>query len=268
MSFSMKQDCISVEYDGEHHDVSINIDDCGGEWIVCLHGLQTNKSVFSSFLGDPRLDHYSKLSLDFIGFGVSSRSSDFSYDIKDHMMICLLVLDALGISLFHIVGHSLGGMVGVLMLRQCNDRLISLCNLEGNLVLSDCGKSADIVKMDYFHFQSVGFMTVKDDLAQSPAPSAPFRSKAIDDIASYAFYKSSQSIVAWSEGERLKVIFNNAHTLRLFVYGSENVEKSANVDQSVERVEIKGAGHFMILDQPIASNDAIISFIGQSESNI
>lgn len=53
------------------------------------------------------------LLIDFLGHGYSDRPADFGYRIEDHARTIVALIDALGLSDCGIVGHSMGGAVGI-----------------------------------------------------------------------------------------------------------------------------------------------------------
>jgi pimeloyl-ACP methyl ester carboxylesterase len=82
-------------------------------------------------------------------------------------------------------------------------------------------------------------------------------------IPAKVFYKTSVSIVEWSDSEKLRAIFNVSNVRRLFLYGSKNARKASVVSDSVEKVEVPDAGHFMLLDQPEFCYRTLAQFISQ-----
>lgn len=99
-------------------------------WLVGLPGLQSDKTLFDGMFSDARFARFSRLALDLVGD-----------DLEEQARGVLHHLDEKGITHFSIVGHSLGGMVGTLLLDRAPDRVRSLVSLEGNLTLEDCGAS-------------------------------------------------------------------------------------------------------------------------------
>src|SRR6478672_7608818 len=53
------------------------------------------------------------LLVDFLGHGYSDRPLDFGYRLEDHARTIIALIDALGSSECGLVGHSMGGGVGV-----------------------------------------------------------------------------------------------------------------------------------------------------------
>lgn len=230
-------------------------------WIVLLHGLQSNKQVFAELLQQPLFQKYSILALDFVGFGSSSKPEDFSYDLQDQADVVEGVLDELKIESFHIIGHSMGGMVGILLLDQLKNRVLSLVNLEGNLVADDCGASISIVDAHTFaDFSVSGYETFKDSQRKSKELGVEKRLKWISMIPDFAFYRSAAAIVRWSKSEKLLALFLRAPQKKLYVYGEKNREKGKRLPGFIEKAEIPNAGHRMLTDNLFGTYVAIENF--------
>ncbi len=232
------------------------------EWVVCIHGLQTNRTAFDDLLARPFFKRHSVLALDCIGFGDSEKPDDFSYDLWEQAELCVAVLEELRVERCHLVGHSMGGMIGTFLLGQLGARVSSFVNMEGNLVMSDCGKSADVARQTYEDFEKSGYAALKAEVSSSKEPSAALRSACLRQTSARAFQGSSVSIVEWSKSERLVPLFNDAPQRKAFLYGSTNARKVANVGKSVQAIEIPDAGHFMMCDNPKETYESIEGFIG------
>jgi pimeloyl-ACP methyl ester carboxylesterase len=255
---------VTVVFKGENLTVSLLISKrTNNKWIVCLHGLQSNAQLFEDLFTQSFLNSYSLLAIDLIGFGNSAKSDDFSYDIADQAEIIKLMLAKLHIKQLHLIGHSLGGMVGVLLLEPLREVILSFANLEGNLVLADCSISKDVVQYTQAEFESTEYERLKESVRQSGQKSTAHRSDWLETITARVFYKTSASIVEWSKHEKLLTLFSEAPTKRMFMYGVENASKAALVPASIKQVGIAGAGHFMLLDNPEACYAALEDFIAE-----
>jgi pimeloyl-ACP methyl ester carboxylesterase len=252
---------ISTEFGGQEIGVSALVADTQSDWIVALHGIQSNKELYEPLLSQPFATEYSQLAIDFVGFGGSDKPESFSYSAEDQAQIVRQVLGHFAIERLHLIGHSLGGMVGTLLLPQLGSRVLSFANLEGNLVGADCGASKDTIQFSIEEFVSAKYDWMRERIAQSQEPSAALRRKWLEAIPAEVFYKTSASIVDLSNSERLQTIFNDTNVRRLFMYGSKNARKAAEVSDSVEKVEIPDAGHYMLLDQPQACFAALRKLI-------
>lgn len=257
----MGQQIHSLEYKGLKLDISLNEKKGSDVWIVCLHGLQSNKALFRQMLDRPFYQDLSYIALDFVGFGNSSKPDDFSYDLGDQSEIIEQVIKDRAIPSMHLIGHSMGGMVQILLLDRLGDSVLSCTNLEGNLTIEDAGTSLKVSKDTFEDFKNSEYPLLKKSLESSQEPSASLRREALDLIPDYAFYKSSQSIVEWSKSKKLLGLFNDSPVRKLFVYGDANRRKTEFLAPSIQTAEIPNAGHFMLLDNLNACCEKIEDFI-------
>src|SRR5260221_2002633 len=132
---SVKEEIINVPYKGISFKISFFVEERSSEYILCLHGLQSNKELFIPLLEQKFLEKYSFVALDSIGFGNSSKPENFSYDVEDQTRIVTEVIKQLSIKKLHIIGHSLCGVIGTLLLQPLEARILSFVNAEGNLTL-------------------------------------------------------------------------------------------------------------------------------------
>ncbi len=229
-------------------------------WIVCLHGIQSNKKIFSALLEKPFFKDYSLLSIDFIGFGKSSKPTDFSYDIEDQAMMVEKLLKELGIEECHIIGHSMGGMVGTLLLEKLGKNVLSFVNMEGNLTGKDSGASLRVLEQSFDTFCAGGYETFKKKETDTMEPGTTERIKSLSMIPDYAFYKAAESIVTWAKSDKLMEIFTSAPQKKLYVYGNRNSDKAARVPDSIQKAEIANAGHRMLTDNLEGTYETIERF--------
>ncbi|RDX75383.1 putative lysophospholipase BODYGUARD 4, partial [Mucuna pruriens] len=87
------------------------------ENVIFLHGFLCSSSswtqtVFPCF--SERVNHYRLIAVDLLGFGMSPKPRDCSYTLKDHVeMIEKSVIQALELSSFHLVAHSMGCIIAL-----------------------------------------------------------------------------------------------------------------------------------------------------------
>jgi pimeloyl-ACP methyl ester carboxylesterase len=159
-----------------------------------------------------------------------------------------------------IVGHSLGGMIGVLLLKPLSEILSGFVNMEGNLVLSDCGASLEVAGAEFLDFQARLYSSLKQEVLQD----CPKRALWLDDIPDYVFYASSQSIVEWSKSEKLLALFGESQCCSLYVYGDRNKEKLLTVPNHISTCQINNSGHFMLLDNPNSTYACLEGFLASA----
>lgn len=163
------------------------------------------------------------------------------------------MLEASGIDRFHLVGHSMGGLTGLLLAERCRDRVLSFTDIEGNLAPEDCFLSRQIVT----HRAE----TDEDFLAD-------FRDRAADSrFAASALYAASlphkvragavraifTSMVELSDHGDLLERFLALPMPRVFMHGAQNSALSylpTLREHGVEVSEIGECGHFPMYSNP------------------
>lgn len=226
----MSSQIIPVNYSSLDLKISITIRRKSEKWIMFFHGIQSDKELFTKLIKQSFFDNYSLLAIDFVGFGASSKSKNFSYDVLDQANICQEIINKLKIKELNLIGHSLGGMVGTLLLEPLKDIIKSFINMEGNLVYADCGLSKVVADLSFEDFKNQ-------------------YSKKIS-VPDFVFYKTSVSIVKWSKSEKLLKLFKESPVRKLFVYGEKNSNKVKILPKNFNSAMISNAGHFMLIDNP------------------
>lgn len=258
----MKKTTIKINHNNIQFEIDVFISQWNNDkWLIWIHGLQSNKKLYLDFFSDEDLSGFSKLAIDLVGFWDSSKSQDFSYDIYDQSIIVQKIIEALNIESFHLIGHSLGWMVWTLLLEILGIKMLSFVNLEWNLVWSDCWESKNVANQDYQEFSDVWYEKIKDNLRDGTEPSFSSRLLWVNDVPNYAFYKTSESIVEYSEREELLHKFIDSDVRKVFVVGDKNMEKIDSIKDKVDYITIKNSGHFMYLDNPDDFNSKIKAFI-------
>lgn len=255
----MKEQIVRVKYHGTSLDISVSIQNRTPDWVVCLHGLQSNKKLFDSLVEQPVFNEHSTMAIDFVGFGMSEKPVDFPYTVDEQAVVVEHLLSTLKARKLTLIGHSLGGMVGILLLEPFKGNITAFVNMEGNLVLSDCGPSKDVARTDFTQFQANGYQALIQQAAQAHRQRAAW----LRDTPDYVFYKMSQSIVEVSESEKLVGLFADAKCRRLFVCGDENRGKTEAVPKGVTCRQISNSGHFMLLDNPAETYACLVEFLAQ-----
>ena len=106
----------------------------GPETVLLLHGLTQQSHAFDA-VAARLIRRHRCLALDFRGRG-ESEWADGTYVIPQYVADVLALLDALGLGAVHVVGTSLGGLVGLSLASVAPERLRSL-------ILNDIGPEID-----------------------------------------------------------------------------------------------------------------------------
>jgi pimeloyl-ACP methyl ester carboxylesterase len=84
----------------------------GGDHVICLHGLGSNKASFFETVSALTPEH-TVHAIDLPGFGASSKPARAGYDAAYFARAVLGYMDASGLDRAHLVGNSMGGRVAL-----------------------------------------------------------------------------------------------------------------------------------------------------------
>ena len=225
--------------------------------IVFIHGLGCSSKSFHKAWDFGRLADYSLLAFDLPGFGLSEKPVNYSYAMEDQAELCLSTLEQFGTKRVHIVAHSMGGAIGVLLTQKFVPH--SFVNVEGNLIAEDCGLvSRNTIKINEQDFVNYGFF----DLCKL---TADYKENSFDLVNTMpeAFYRSAESLVQWSDSGKLSNIFDQLTVPKLYVYGQENASMPIlqKLNVKTQTKQIPNSGHFPMIDNADAFYSAIADFI-------
>jgi pimeloyl-ACP methyl ester carboxylesterase len=99
--------------------------------IVMLHGWGSYHGVWKNSMEALQNTHYC-IAIDHLGFGHSDKPAKADYSIRAQARRALKLMDELGLSQFSIMGHSMGGQIGMIMASElAPERITSLVNVGG-----------------------------------------------------------------------------------------------------------------------------------------
>lgn len=234
-------------------------------WLICLHGLQSNRQMFEALLVDSRFANFNILSLDLVGFGDSSKPEGFDYDLLSQARTVLAAIQVYSVEHAIWIGHSLGGMIATLVAREAPSYVTALVSLEGNLTFADCTKSAEVASVSFEAFQGQYFSMIQE-IVQAGV-TGERRADWMRSTPDYVFYRSSQSIVKWSRSGELLREFENHTVPKLLMKGAVSQFRSQPKGPFVRIQEIPKSGHFIMLDAPEDALATISSFIEGISTN-
>lgn len=249
---------VAIEIDGKRLSVAVRERTAGPRWIVALHGLQGNQSVYESLFTRDVFSEFSILTMDFVGFGDSDKPSDFEYTLQNQAKVVCAVLEKKKIVKLALVGHSFGAMVSTLLTQVLDGQLTDFANLEGNLTLKDCGESAKAVGLNEQEFIA-DYEARKKRIATDGA-SGPTRARALEKVPAHVFYSMAKSIVANASNPGFLETFECASARKLLVVGGAS-KYTTRSPRNTQVKTIEGATHFMLLEKPDETFTAVASFL-------
>ncbi len=230
----------------------------GKNAIVFVHGFGSSKEVFVEAFDNEELQSFTLLSTDLIGFGESDKPPGFSYRMREQASVLKKVIEHLGVKRFHIIAHSMGGIVGIELAEMMPEQIRSLINLEGNLTIEDCTMSKQVAEMSETYFAQEGFDNLRSSITEESKKagneSLKDYLKSLVKATPKSLHKSAISTVHESSRGDLLTRFEKLPYYKCYIYG----EKSKGVFPAEKMLKQKGiplfyvsnSGHSMMKENP------------------
>lgn len=230
--------------------------------IFFLHGLGCSMKTFEHAFLNEDLREYSLLAIDFPGFGNSSKPDNFSYSLRSHAKCIEHFIEIYPAFRLHIVGHSMGSAVGLLLSDNILKSVISFVNVEGNLIKEDCSLiSREATRHSFKKFQEQTFKKLVN-----PRCNPDFKYFDLSSSSSVAFYNSAKSLVQCSENEKLLNTFQRLNAHKIYFYGDKNSKMDILCRLAdVEKKSVSQSGHFLMEDNPNEFYSKLHSFLTQAK---
>ena len=229
----------------------------GPESIVFLHGLGASKSSFKPCFELDSFKGYTLAAPDLPGCGESLWLEASSYTMEDQADIVLQWMRDRDFGPLTIVGHSMGGVIGIYLAEALGPRVTKFFNLEGNLRGRDCTFSGKIASLSMEAFEKRGLQqfkrTLEDLMHTDSSPGLKEYYKSISRCAPQALYLSAVSLVSESYRGRLKERFLNVSAETWYVFGERSMDTYTRRFLEYHHIPyftVPKSGHFMMEDQP------------------
>jgi pimeloyl-ACP methyl ester carboxylesterase len=231
-------------------EIAAYVRDTGRDIIFFVHGLGCTKESFIDAWNSQRLEGYSIITPDLPGFGNSPGNSKFSYRLEDHAEICRLLLEQYPEKKVHLVGHSMGGAIALLLIDLDPGRIISFTNVEGNLFNTDCSISRSAVTSPSFEsFKQTLFNRLKYYDILKTDRGTRLWAEWIEKSDPDAFNRSAESLVRWTDSGMLLEKFKNLKCKKTYFCGEKNSRRKVlDLISEIQIVSISGSGHFPMND--------------------
>ena len=215
--------------------------------IVFLPGVGCIKECFDAAFAAESLKNYGILTADFLGFGESDKPDEFAYTLEDHAAITKLLIQALHLDHLIVVGHSMGGVVGLLLAEELPiDNFISA---EGALVSQDISGLTGITHSEE-EFTTTGFDAFRHMLLATGRKDFTTWAHWLETADKKALFRALWSTADWANNPKLLRLFNKLPK-KSYLYGAER-SKEYLLPQLVHTTiyRLENCGHFMMLDDP------------------
>lgn len=226
-----------------------------GPSLVLLHGLGASKHDFVPALRAPGMESFDIVAIDFPGCGSTAYPPD-GLTIEDLADLVGAVADRLGLTDATVVGHSLGGVVGLLVAERRTDLVARFVDIEGNLAPEDCFLSRQLTILEPGSSGSVAQAAiVRRQLGGDPTTGARlFADRLAREIEARAVRDYATSLVRLSDdGHLLERLFRLACPAA-FVHGERRRAQLPYLDAldagEIELVQVPKGGHWPHVDDP------------------
>jgi len=253
---------LHVDYQGKAYALSVRLRPSSGNLVVFLHGWGGGKECFAGVFSSDALKDYSICTIDLLGFGESEKPEDFSYDLLDQANIVALAVNSLNAKKVYLVGHSMGGSIGLLAAPQVKNLAVFI-GAENNLAPDGSGAdSRTIAKRPFWLFKSSTLPLLKSLLRVHPKRSMRVWARLYDEASPLALYRSVQSLVTWSDSGKLLPLFT-ALPRKAYIYstnGKRRKDVVPKLDKSIT-YKVPASGHALMTDNPDGFYGAVAGII-------
>lgn len=224
--------------------------------ILFLHGFGSTKEDYADITLQPAFEGHPFIAYDAPGCGETECADLARINIPLLVKTAQAVLAHFGVDRFHLVGHSMGGLTGLMLADAAPDRVLSFVDIEGNIAPEDCFLSRQI--HDHSREDDLRFFRdfiERTRLAADPA-SALYAASLAHKVRTGAVRGIFESMVELSDNGGLMEKFLALPFPRQYMYGATNAHLSYLDDiaaQGVQLACIPDCGHF-----PMYSNPALM----------
>ncbi|HEX3190511.1 MAG TPA: alpha/beta hydrolase [Streptosporangiaceae bacterium] len=236
--------------------------------IVFLHGFGSTKEEYADIALQPAFAGRPFLAYDAPGCGETSCEPLPEISIPFLVKTAQTVLRQAGIRRFHLVGHSMGGLTGLLLAHQDPGRVLSFVDIEGNLAPEDCFLSRQVLTHSSGDAESF-FDDFIERIRRSPSySSALYAASLRHKVRPGAVRGIFESMVDLSDHGNLMAKFLSLPCPRMFMYGEQNSSLSYLTKLSangIELAEIPHSAHWPMYSNPAAMWERIAEFHSRSK---
>lgn len=242
----------------------------GAETLLYLHGLGSSKEDFLGAWQVPEWANFTLAAFDAPGCGATGGyRHGVPLGVDDIVSAAEAFVTHLELSDLTVIGHSMGGLVGLLFVERNPGLVRRFVNIEGNLGPEDCAIYSRRVFRQQFLGRARKFM---DDLEEEMRQSgiAGFTCAADQlrkNVQCPAFFDYCRSIVDYSDHRPLRAEFLDLQLPKLYVHGSENVGLSHIPllhEHGVQVCSVPEANHFPLYSNPDSVYAALVGFMRET----
>lgn len=256
---------LNVTYEGILLEIEYFLRPGAETTLLYLHGGGCSKDDFIEAVQRKELTGYTLVGFDFPGCGNSPYPPQSRLNIDDLVEITQLVIENLRLNNIVLIGHSMGGLISLLLAERHPSRIQAFVSVEGNLSSDSCNFSRKIISFSLEEWEKVEFPKLIKTLTESGNKGHEEFAKTLEKHSSpRAFYDACHQIVDYSDNGDLARRFIELTIPRILLYGSEN--RSMRHIEELKRkglgvYEIPNSNHFPFYDNPGEYYKVVVSFL-------
>lgn len=238
--------------------------------LLYIHGLGESGLCFESLMTDPRLQQWHHLAADLPGYGKSFWSPD-ALGLEEFAQRLRALWPMLPDTKVVLVGHSMGGVIGTLLLESLGpeekERVAGFVNVEGNISSGDCGFSAWATARSLDDWLDDGFAQLLEEIEQQEEIPRINRSygASVAMCDPRAFHRNSRELVRMSVAEDLAPRLAALRVPTLFLYGKPRGMCSRSLEMlaaaGIDMHGFENTGHWFYLERQEAVVDRLLDFL-------
>ena len=190
--------------------------------ILFIPGLACGKEDFLDATKLKSLKPHMLIALDLPGTGNSTYTQRRQFGLNDLVEIINSLVDALDIKKFFLVGHSMGGVVGLFYATKFPEKVSGFINIEGSLEPQNGWWSKEIKIMGFDEFKKNAYPKLIRDLKRNDVSSLRRYGRNLNKTKIKAYFDYSISHAFYCYKKPLLKKFLNLKMPKVFVYGSSN----------------------------------------------
>lgn len=236
--------------------------------LLYIHGLGESCLCFELLMADPRLVDWNQLAPDLRGYGKTGWAGE-PPTLEQHADRLADLVRGLDVGPAVVIGHSMGGVIGILMAERHPDVVRALVDVEGNISLGDCGYSSRAAPYSRDDWLAEGWNEVLDQIYAHEGESTEVRrayGASIQMGDPRAYHLNSQNLVDVSKTETLAGRLATLGMPKIYIHGVPRgtCERSLVLleQAGVPSAAVESAGHWPFLDQSEIFGAYLADFLG------
>lgn len=259
----------ATQVDGVDLSVAALRRDGGRPPVLFLHGFGSSKEDYADAAHRTAFAGRGLLAYDAPGCGETACGDLRAVSIPFLARVAEDAVRRAGFDRFHLVGHSMGGLTGLLLARRWPERVLSFVDIEGNLAPEDCFLSRQ-ARTHPGRDPDDFLRGLADRARRAPSlSSALYAASLPHKVRAGAVRGIFESMVDLSDHGDLLATYLALPFPRMFMHGEQNASLSylgRLVDAGVEVAAIPASGHWPMYANPVAMWARIAAFVDRSEA--